>query len=161
MREALSEGPQLRRHLIATALVLAATAAPAQGAGPQWATVNVCGHGQVGIRASLPGNGTNEQMYAQVTAQWLNPATKAWEPVDGSPSSPWLSAGSADQAASQVGWTFQFDPVLPGRSYSIRGVAVLAWKRGTTLVRQQTVVTSGGMARVADGDTSLATCRLR
>jgi hypothetical protein len=151
----------LRRHLIATALVLAASAAPAQAAGPQWATVNVCGQGAVGIRASIPGDGSGKQMYAQMTTQWLNPATRAWEPVEGSPSSPWLSAGRADQNASQVGWTFQFDPVPAGRSYSIRGVAVLAWKRGATAVRQQTLVTSGGALGVGDGGSSLGTCTLR
>lgn len=154
----------MRRHLIATLLVLAAGATPAQAAGPRWATVNVCGAGSVGIRASLPGDGTGEQMYAQLTVQWLNPATKAWEPVDGAPTSPWLSAGSARQTAGQVGWTFQFDPVPAGTSYRIRGVAWLAWKRGTSVVRQQTLVTSGGIAGVDEGvpaGTSLATCTLR
>jgi hypothetical protein len=158
----------LRRHLIATLLVLAAGATPALAAepadGPVWATVNVCGAGAVGIRASVPGDGSDEQMYAQFTVQWLNPATGAWEPVEGVPSSPWLSAGSARQLAGQTGWTFEFEPVPAGASFRIRGVATLAWKRGEALVRQQTLVTSGGLAGVDEGvpaGTSLASCTLR
>ena len=150
----------MRRHLIATALFLAVMAAPAHAAGTGWATVNVCGHGAVGIRASLPGDGSGEQMYAQVTAQWFNPATGTWQPVEGVPSSPWLAAGSAGQETSQVGWTFQFDPLPAGTSYTVRGVAVLAWKRGARLVRQQTFVTSGGLAGVAFGS-SLVSCSLK
>jgi hypothetical protein len=149
----------VRRHLIATLLVLAAGAAPAQAAGPQWATVNVCGGGAVGIRASLPGDGSSEQMYARVTAQWFNPAAGTWQPVEGSPSSPWLSAGSAGQNSSQVGWTFQFDRLPAGTSYQVRGVAELVWKRGGTVVRQQTLVTSGGLAGV-DVGSSRVTCAL-
>jgi hypothetical protein len=142
----------LRRHPV-TALVLAAAALalPANAAAqtPSWATVNVCDSAaspnQVGVRASVPGSA------ARFTIQWLNPRSNAWVPVDGVPSSPWLSA----ETVKQVGWTFQFDQPPPGSTFQLRGVAEL--KSGS-------LVTSGGLAGVDAGDpagTSLATCTLR
>jgi hypothetical protein len=158
----------LGRHLIATLLVLAAGATPAVAAaptrGPLWATVNVCGQGAVGIRASMPGEGRAGQMYARFTAQWLNPRTNAWERVEGVPTSPWMSAGSARQLAGQAGWTFLFDRPPAGTVFQVRGLAELELRRSGGAVRRNTLVTSGGLAGVDEGrppGTSLATCSLR
>jgi hypothetical protein len=144
-------------------------AAPADAdAAPAWATVNVCDSAAspngVGVRASLPGDGSNAQMAARLTVQWLNARSGAWEPVEGVPSSPWLSAGSARQLSAQVGWTFEFDQPAPGTGFQIRGLAELEWRRGATVVRRESQVTSGGLAGVDAGEplgTSLASCILR
>ncbi len=162
----------MRRHL-ATAFVLSAAvlgaAAPAGAAGaPAWASVNVCDSAAspngVGVRASLPGDGSDAQMSARFTVQWLNPRSGAWEPAEGVPSSPWLSAGSARQLSGQMGWTFEFDQPAPGTGFQIRGLAELQWRHGATVVRRDSQVTSGGLAGVDAGEplgTSLASCILR
>lgn len=93
--------------------------------GPQWAKVNVCAADEVGVRASLPGDGGGGTMAARFTLQWLNPATQAWEPVEGNSVSPWLDAGSAKVNWTQVGYTFELEPLAASREYSFRGVADL------------------------------------
>ena len=93
--------------------------------GPQWATVNVCQPGSVGIRASLPGDGGGGGMAARFTLQWRSPATGAWEAVDGSPVSHWIDAGPADVNWTQVGYTFALDSIPPGVGFTFRGLAEL------------------------------------
>jgi hypothetical protein len=157
----------MRRHLIATLLVLAAGAGPASAATsdgtPAWATVNVCGGGAVGVRAGMPGDGSGGQMFARFTVQWLNPRSGAWEPVEGIPTSAWVSAGPAAQLQGQTGWTFQFDPPPAGTVFQIRGLAEVEWRGGGSKLGRQTLVTSGGIAGVNAGQppgTSLASCSL-
>jgi hypothetical protein len=155
----------LRRQLViaiavfAAALGAAAPAAASAQAG-SWATVNVCGGNEVGVRASLPGDGSDSVMSARVSVQWLDPRSNAWEPVDGVPRSPWLAAGSGTQDSAQVGWTFDFEQPPPGAAFQIRGVAELQWVRNGTVVRRDSRVTSGGLAGVAIGS-SLGACTLR
>jgi hypothetical protein len=158
----------VRRHLIATVLVLAASAGPASAATPNgqpaWATVNVCGLGAVGVRASVPGDDSEAQMYARFTVQWLNPRSGAWEPVQGVPTSPWLSAGSARQLQGQTGWTFEFEPPPAGAVFQIRGLAEVEWRGGGSRLGRQSLVTTGGLAGVDAGQppgSSLASCSLR
>jgi hypothetical protein len=154
--------------------VLAALAAssPAQaaklGRGPQWATVNVCdsaGHPNVmGVRASLPGDGSAAQMFVRFTAQWHDGAQGAWLPVAGAATSPWLRAGSARYVARQAGWNFAFDPPPPGAVFLLRGVAELQWRLGGTVVRSASLVTSSSIGAVMEGDpagTSLTSCEIR
>ena len=93
--------------------------------GPQWAKLNVCAPDQVGIRASLPGDGGGGAMAARFTLQWLNPVTQAWEPVDGVATSHWIDAGPAEVNWTQVGYTFDLDPIAPDVEFSFRGVAEL------------------------------------
>jgi hypothetical protein len=150
--------PAILAAVLAAALGGAAPAASAQAA--PWATVNECGGNAVGVRASLPGDGSDSRMSARVSVQWLNPRSGAWESVEGLPDSPWLAAGSGRQLAAQVGWTFEFEQPPPGAAFQIRGVAELQWVRGGTVVRRDSRVTSGGLAGVAIG-TSLASCTLR
>ena len=158
----------MRRHLIATLLVIAAGAGPASAAAPNgrpaWATVNVCTPGAVGVRASAPGDGSHAQMYARFTVQWLNPRSGAWEPVEGVPTSPWVSAGSARQLQGQTGWTFEFEPPPAGTVFRIRGLAEIEWRGGGSHLGRQSLVTTGGLAGVDEGQppgTSLASCSLR
>ena len=153
----------------AAAIAVAAPASAAEpGPGPQWATVNVCDSaGQpnvMGVRASLPGDGTSAQMFVRFTAQWHDNAQKAWLPVGGAATSPWLSAGSARYVARQAGWNFAFDAPPEGGQYLLRAVAELQWRNGATVTRSASLVTSSGMAAVMEGDpagTSLASCTLR
>jgi hypothetical protein len=162
----------MRRLLLPALLLAAAVAVPAFAAsssrGLLWATVNVCNSASaprsVGFRASIPGDTSQARTYVRFTAQWLDPRTRSWAPVEGVPTSPWLGAGSAGQLAGQVGWTFEFEQPAAGAAFQVRGLAELQWRRGASLVRSQTLVTSGGRAGVDEGAppaTSLASCSLR
>jgi hypothetical protein len=154
--------------LVAVLAVAAPAGAAGPGPGPQWATVNVCDSaGQpnaMGVRASLPGDGSHGQMSVRFTAQWFDNSQQAWLPVEGAATSPWLNAGSARSRARQAGWTFDFNAPAPGGSYLLRAVAELQWRSGATVVRSTSLVTSAGMAAVMAGDpagTSLASCTIR
>lgn len=126
-----------------TAILALAAASPAvakdswsrAAGGPQWAKVNVCAPGKVGVRASLPGDGGGGGMAARFTLQWLNPKSGAWEPVHGAASSHWVDAGPAKVNWSQVGYTFSLDPVPVGVTFTLRGLAELnlAGGRAATL----------------------------
>ena len=122
------------RKTLSFAGALCLLLAPAAGAqpgeswsegAPQWSSVNICSPGQVGVRASLPGDGSGDQMSARFTLQWLNPGTQAWEPVQGAATSHWVDAGSAKVLWSQVGYTFQVDPTPAGKTFTFRGLAEL------------------------------------
>ncbi len=149
----------VRRILTATALiaglatVAVAHAATGGGSGPQWATVNSCSPASVGVRASMPGDGSSGQMRVRFTAQWYS-AQRGWVPVNGVPSSPWLDAGSGRYSYAQAGWTFQFDPPGAGSHPQIRAVAEMSWPGG----RSATMVTQGGVASDVGG--SQASCSL-
>jgi hypothetical protein len=67
------------------------------------------------------------------TAQWLSPG--GWVPLNGSATSPWQDAGSAEFTWGQAGWTFNIS-VPAGFSYQLRAVAELQWAG-----RSQTIVT--------------------
>jgi hypothetical protein len=70
-------------------------------------------------------------MAARFTLQWLNAATQAWEPVHGSPTSTWIDAGPADVNWTQVGYTFELEPLAAELKYSFRGVAELRLAGGS------------------------------
>jgi hypothetical protein len=140
----------VRRILIATALVAGLAAAVGghalgqSGPGPLWATVNSCSPSSVGMRASLPGDGTPKAMRVRFTAQWYSPARQAWLPITGVASSPWLDAGSARYAYGQAGWTFNFDSPGGGRHFLVRGLAEMQWLSGGSVVRSTTRMTRAG-----------------
>ena len=65
------------RKLSLAMLVALAAAAPAQAGHPDlWATVNVCDTAAfpdaMGVRASMPGNGTRQRMYMRFNASWYD-----------------------------------------------------------------------------------------
>ena len=151
------------RILIATALAaglvaLAPSHAAAESAGPLWATVNVCNPTQVGVRASLPGNGTRQRMRVRFTAQWFSPQARKWVPVGGAATSPWVDAGTAEYVYQQAGWTFHFEPLPAGTHFQVRGLAEMQWLSGR-VVRSTTRVTHAGAAGV-DVGSSLTSCSI-
>ena len=116
-------------------------------AGPMWATVNACTPTEAGMRASLPGDGSDAQMEVRFTAQYYSHAQGAWLPVAGAATSPWLSAGSAEYEWGQAGWTFTFTRPAQGTNFLIRGLAEMRWTQGGRVVRSATRVTSSAAGR--------------
>jgi hypothetical protein len=96
-----------------------------------WATVNICDTDKspdaMGLRASMPGNGTSQRMFMRFTVQWYSGSQNAWLDVPGGVSK-WLYAGSARYVARQAGYTFNFVTPPAGRGYLLRGVAEFEWR---------------------------------
>jgi hypothetical protein len=152
--------------LLAVVAVLVSSAEA--GAVPKkapWATVNVCDTAKklnsVGLRAGMPGNGSDQRMYMRFQLQWYRPAKLRYEDL-GAPST-WVSAGSARFAAAQRGFTFGgiSDPPAGGR-YKLRGEVGFEWrelqpvKKGSkrkreVVVKRASRVTRGGFKGVAGG----------
>jgi len=99
---------------------------------PFWATVNVCdtknSPNALGIRTSVPGNGTRQRIFGRYTAQWWSEADQEWLTVEGSGVTPWVLVGGADMASRQAGWTFTFVQPPEGATYVMRGVVELEWR---------------------------------
>jgi hypothetical protein len=99
---------------------------------PYWATVNICdtkdSPNALGIRTSVPGNGTRQRIFARYTAQWWSEADQQWLTVAGSGVTPWTLIGSADVVSRQAGWTFTFVQPPEGTTYVMRGAVELEWR---------------------------------
>jgi hypothetical protein len=99
---------------------------------PFWATVNVCDTAKspnaLGVRTSVPGNGSNERIVARYTAQWWSGAEQKWLTVAGSGVTDWVMLGSAEMSSRQAGWTFRFVQPPAGTTYVMRGVVELQWR---------------------------------
>jgi hypothetical protein len=140
---------KLSRILIPLALVVAVAAAAVSQAStgdggalvPSWANANICSPTQFGVRAQLAGDGSDGDLKARFSAQWLNGGS--WVPLSGAVS-PWQTAGSAAYTWQQVGWTFQLAPPATGQSYQVRGVAELQWPSGRTETRTTGTCTVSG-----------------
>jgi hypothetical protein len=150
---------------------------------PFWATVNICDTASspnaLGIRTSVPGNGSGERIWARYTAQWWSGAAQEWKTVGGSGVTDWVYVGVADMTARQAGWTFRFVQPPTGATYVMRGVVEFEWRddvqsarrarrsrrarsaQRVAVVRQRTLLTETGMKGVQGGDpagTSKAMC---
>jgi hypothetical protein len=155
----------MTRSLTVTALLLAlvvalpgaASAAPAEG--PLWATVNSCAPNSVGMRVSVPGDGSSRKQFVHFSAQWWSQVKHAWLPVGGSADSPWLPAGSSTASWSQAGWTYDFQQSPPGAVFLIRGIAQIQWREGGSVVQSRTLVTRAGAPGLVEG-TSSGSCRI-
>jgi hypothetical protein len=103
-----------------------------KAARPFWATVNVCDTAKspnaLGVRTSVPGNGSNERIFARYTAQWWSGAEQKWLTVAGSGVTGWIKLGTADMSSRQAGWTFRFVQPPAGTTYVMRGVVELQWR---------------------------------
>jgi hypothetical protein len=97
-----------------------------------WATVNICdtkaAPDSMGIRASMPGNGTKQRMYMRFSAQYWSRSLQDWAPVSGTGTSPWVFAGSAEFARRQAGWTFEFAAPPPGITFTMRATVEYEWR---------------------------------
>ena len=107
---------------------------------PFWATVNVCdtenSPNALGVRTSVPGNGSDERIYARYTAQWWSGEQQEWLTVGGSGVTDWVPVGSADMASRQAGWTFRFVQPPAGTTYVMRGVVELQWRDQVAAARK-------------------------
>lgn len=139
------------RYLTALSIAGILACCSAAGAAPPpknlWATVNICNtvdHPyQMGVRASMPGNGRRQRMYMRFHAQVYKPATKTWKNVRGIGVSGWQALGSARRGKPvQAGYTFTFEPPKIGTSFVLRGVVDFQWreKRRTKSGVRRTVV---------------------
>jgi hypothetical protein len=98
-----------------------------------WATVNICDTADapdaMGVRASMPGNGTRQRMYMRFRAEYWSRARQDWAPVAGTGVSPWVFAGSAEYARRQAGWTFEFAAPPAGVTFTMRAIVEFEWRR--------------------------------
>ena len=184
----VAEDPSLRSETGQAAgggLVASAARAKTRRAGaepesdnrPFWATVNICdtekSPNALGVRTSVPGNASDERIFARYTAQWWSSADQEWKTVGGSGVTDWVYLGDADMTSRQAGWTFRFVQPSPGTTYVMRGVVELQWRdevsvarrsrkaRGrrkvrraqrVAVVRERTLLTKTGMKGVNGGD---------
>ena len=99
---------------------------------PFWATVNICDTAKspnaLGVRTSVPGNGSGQRIFARYTAQWWSGAQQKWLTVAGSGVTDWTLLGRADMSSRQAGWTFRFVQPPAGTTYVMRGVVELEWR---------------------------------
>jgi hypothetical protein len=146
-----------------------------------WATVNTCDTFEspdaMGLRASMPGNGSKQRMYMRFSAQWYSGSRDAWLDVPNG-RSPWVYAGSARTRSRQAGWTFDFQTPPYGRAYVLRGWVEYQWRSVRSekrvqahqrpvkraryrVARQRSLLTTTGVKGVRGGDpkgTSKAMC---
>jgi len=124
----------------------------------------------MGVRASMPGNGTSQRMYMRFSAQWYSGQAGKWLDVAGG-KSPWVFAGSARYRARQAGWSFDFVTPAYGHAYVLRGTVEYQWRSvrrtkgarrsGLKVARRRTLLTTTGVRGVRGGDpkgTSKAMC---
>lgn len=161
-----------QRARAASTLAVAASHADGPEPRPYWATVNICDTGQspngLGVRTSVPGNGSDERVYARFTAQWWSGMRQEWLTVGGAGTSDWVYVGSSRYTAQQAGWTFHFSDPPAGTTFVMRGIVELVWRRQADgraarrpVVRERTLLTRTGMQDVQGGDpagTSKAMC---
>ena len=153
------------------ALVFPVPAGAAKGdAKYLWATVNSCDTAAapdtVGVRASIPGNGTRQKLYMRFEAQWFDRRTNRF--VASGSSSRWIHVGSARFRSTQSGFSFAFGQPPAGTEFTLRGLVNFEWRgrrkgRGV-VVRRETRITRAGIAGVEGGDppgTSVASCVIR
>jgi hypothetical protein len=99
---------------------------------PFWATVNICdtqkSPNALGVRTSVPGNGSDEIIFSRYTAQWWSAADGKWLTVGGSGTTDWVRVGTADMTSRQAGWTFRFVQPPQGTTYVMRGIVELQWR---------------------------------
>jgi hypothetical protein len=133
-----------------------AVCSPAQAASTKylWATINSCDSeaSSVGLRASMPGNATDQRMYMRFEVQWRK-ADFTWGPTGAS--TRWNRVGSARRRSIQSGFNFVFAPPASGGSYKLRGKVDFRWtakrKKRWKVVRQVTRTTQAGVPGVEGG----------
>ena len=125
--------------------------------GDLWATVNICdtegSPNVLGVRASMPGNGTAQRMSMRFQASYYDRSTEQWYDVPGDSRSPWIDVGNARFRAREAGRRFHIDPPLPTSSHVVRGVVDFRWRRKNgKVVRRTTRKTLSGHPTGRHGD---------
>ena len=153
--------------LAALACALLAPASASAASSPNlWATINHCdvAGSSVGIRASMPGNGTSQRMYMRFSAQYRNAAGRY---VETGSSTRWIRVGTARTRSVQSGYDFVFTPPAAGTAFTFRGTVGYRWtaRKGKRwrVVRTAKEVTRGGIKGVEGGvpkGASAATCAI-
>lgn len=146
--------------LVLVLLLALALPAPvsASHAGDLWATINICdteAHPNVlGVRASMPGNGTRQTMWMRFRATYYDRATETFRRIPGDSQSRWINTGGARPRARQAGRRFTIEPPLPGTTYTVRGTVKYQWRRRKTgeVVRRERQVTLAGHPTGRFGD---------
>lgn len=142
------------RRALTMCLVLAcglaaAVAAPAATKKPKdlWATINICDTANhpndMGVRASIPGDGDHTRMYMRFHAQYYDHQNQAWPEVKGSPSK-WFYAGSGIYRRAERGYTFSFEPPQGGSTLTLRGSVDFKWVKKHHTIRTARQVTKTG-----------------
>ena len=112
-----------------------------------WATVNICdtkaAPDSMGIRASMPGNGTAQRMYMRFSAHYWSRSRQDWAPVAGTGVSPWVFAGSAEYDRRQAGWTFEFAPPPAGVTFTMRATVEFQWRESRKRVARRVLRLKG------------------
>jgi hypothetical protein len=134
-------------------LLLLALALPAQTSahhkGALWATVNICDTEKypntLGVRASMPGNGTKQTMWMRFRGMYYDRATTVWRDIGGDSRSPWIKVGNAKYKSRQAGRRFKLDPPLPTTTFVVRAEVDFQWrgKRGKVKRRATQKTLSG------------------
>jgi hypothetical protein len=136
--------------------------AATQGDPEIWATVNICdtpsSPDSMGVRASMPGNGTNQRMWMRFRAEYWSRGRQAWAHVTGTGISPWVYAGSAHYAHRQAGWTFGFAAPPAGVTFTMRAQVDFQWRARLTGAALRRQVKRFRMRRLA-GRTALRSGR--
>jgi hypothetical protein len=129
-------------------IALALPAPAAASTGDLWATINICDTQKnpnvLGVRASMPGNGTGQTMWMRFRASYYDRSTEQWYDVGGDSISPWIKVGDAQYKARQAGRKFYIDPPVPTTSHVVRGVVDFRWRRKRETVRREQRVTLSG-----------------
>lgn len=139
-------------------LVLVALVGPSSASAASkhlWATVNVCdppsARNVIGIRGSMPGNGTDQRMLMHFSAEWYSTTKRRWLATGST--SPWIRVGGARYASTQAGYSFQFaDPPRDAR-FLMRGVVRYQWRsrRSGRVLKRAMRVTKAGYKGVVGG----------
>lgn len=142
------------RRALTTCLALACglTAASAAPAATRlkdlWATINICDTqdhpNEMGVRASIPGDGDHTRMYMRFHAQYYDRPNQVWSDVKGAPASPWYYAGSGMYKRAERGYTFSFDPPQGGTTLTLRGSVDFKWVKKHHTIRTARQVTKTG-----------------
>lgn len=164
-----------RLTILSAALALALLAPASAHAGKRdakylWATVNLCdtqlSPNTIGVRGSMPGNGTRQRLFMRFEAQYFDTARRRWAPTGSS--SRWMRVGRADKRSTQAGFSFQFGQPPGGTKFRMRGRVDFQWRGRRNgrpvVVRRKARITRAGISGVGGGDprnTSLATCTIR
>ena len=141
--------------VLVLALALPAPAA-ASHAKALWATVNICDTERnpnvLGVRASMPGNGTKQTMWMRFRASYFDRATERWRDVGGTSISPWIKLGNARYRSRQAGRKFKIEPPVPTSSHVVRGLVEFEWRRKRKVVRRRKQKTLSGHPTGRHGD---------